>query len=222
MTTPRTLILALFAALAVPAFAQPCGCGQSAAGAIDPCAPVPCAAPDCTAVAPPVRPFSVPCFDLSGALPPCHPPCVEPKLSVRDLKAHYRMQNEVVARNAAEAQAAIDHAAGKWARQTMMVGAVQDQFGDPMYTEAGPRAYAGTPHYVGPAYTASFERGYVVPGTDMRDRGHERAVYARPQERSRTDAGLRAGATHSYLQSGMMRNPGSMAPSGSRPAALNH
>lgn len=222
MTTSRTLILALFTVLAVPAFAQPCGCGQSAAGAIDPCAPVPFTAPDCTAVAPPVRPFSVPCFDLSNALPPCHPPCVEPALSVRDLKAHYRRQNEVVAHNAAAAQAAIDHAAGKWARQTMMVGAVQDQYGDPMYTVAGPRAYAGTPHYVGPAYTASFERGYLVPGSDQHPRTYEHAVHARPQERARTDVGLRPGATHSYLQSGMMYNPASMAPSGSRPAALNH
>ena len=202
-------------------------CGPSAPGvngpnAINPCAPVAGAPVSCVAVAPMVQPFSVPCFDLSGAIPPCVSGEVPDRLSKGGLRAHYRGLQDVVEQNATVAQRAMDYEAGKYARQTVMAGPVQDRFGDPMYTAAGPRAYAGTPWYVGPRYTASFERGYKVPATDKNPHYYERGADYTPQVRASSDAGLRSGASHSYLQSGMLYAPGMMAPSGSRPAALNH
>ena len=64
--------------------------------------------------------------------------------------------------------------------------------------------------------------GYKVPATDKNPHYYERGADYTPQVRASSDAGLRSGASHSYLQSGMLYAPGMMAPSGSRPAALNH
>lgn len=104
----------------------------------------------------------------------------------------------------------------KYARQTTVLGCVQDRFGDPLYCRQGPRAYAGTPDYNGPSYVSSFAYEQAPWTADRTYRGYYRQVYSHPQVSARTDVSLGIGATHSYFQSGMLMNPGSQAPVASR------
>lgn len=138
-----------------------------------------------------------------------------------------------VRRYSADAQAAHDEAtlsiettldsvASRLSRKTVFAGIIQDEYGDPMYAYYGPRAYAGTPCYAGPAYDASFERptGFYYQGNP--DSTALRVPGYRPAMAHPAGSVTQAGASQSYLQSGMMRSPGSMAPSGDRPASFNH
>lgn len=149
-------------------------------------------------------------------------PCGCKRINTRELRRHVSEMHDVVCDSTHQAQQAMDREAGKWARQTRMVGAEQDIYGDPMYAAYGPRAYADTPYYNGPSYTASFQRGYAGPVADARNRTYYRDVYGVPQVRTHSDVGLVSGSSQSYLQSGMIYSPASMAPAGWRPSALNY
>lgn len=122
----------------------------------------------------------------------------------------------------AEALEANRRVATKYDRLTEPIPIVRDKYGDPMYARYGPRAYAGSPNYAGPAYAASFVRGDPVLLPDSEYRGYYRGVYSHPQIGARTDVGLRPGASHSYLQSGMLYSPGSQASQADRPMMFNH
>jgi hypothetical protein len=108
--------------------------------------------------------------------------------------------------------------ATRLSRDAVIAGPMKDEFGDPMYTEYGPRAYAHSPFYGGPAYTASFARplGVVLP-----DSQHRGAIDV-PGPTARYGNATAAGATQSYLQSGMISSRGMTAPSGARPAMFNN
>lgn len=109
----------------------------------------------------------------------------------------------------------------KHARATRPVTHTPDAFGDPMYGHYGARAYVGSPNYAGPSYAASFSPGDRFYLPDSEYRGYYRGVYSHPQMYQRTDAGLGAGASWSYMQHGMLMAPGTQAPSGAR-AIINN
>lgn len=121
-----------------------------------------------------------------------------------------------------KACAAAEHERTKYDRLTVAVTPVKDRFGDPMYTNYGPRAYAGTPAYTGPGYTASFERGESLLLPDSAFRGYYRQAFSNPTVGAQTDIGLGVGANHMYFQSGMMYSPGSQEPSAARSIMNNH
>jgi hypothetical protein len=119
---------------------------------------------------------------------------------------------------ALEAQAALDARAKK----VTAVQPIQDKFGDPMYTWYGPLVpEPGTPEYDGPAYGASFARGYAQPIPDGEYRGYTRGGFSQPGFISHTDVVLGTAASNMYMQSGMQVAPGSMAPSAAR-AMINN
>ena len=103
------------------------------------------------------------------------------------------------------------------------IGPNKDRFGDPMYTFYGPRAYVGTPSYVGPRYAASFERPGPPLLPDSLDRSYSRGASGTVYSAGMHTGGyLGVGASHSYFQAGMMMNPVSQAPSGTRAMENNH
>lgn len=138
-----------------------------------------------------------------------------------EVLAHTARLNWELERCTQAACAAAQREAGKWARQTSVALPCKDAYGDPMYTHFGPRAYADSPMYSGPTYTASFDRVAAARIPDSTYRGLFRGVYSHPQISARTDVSLQPGATHSYMQSGMLVAPGMMAPSGTR-AIINN
>lgn len=92
----------------------------------------------------------------------------------------------------------------------------QDKYGDPMYTAYGPLVGTESPMYDGPRYIASFDRYAMLPIPDPEYRGYYRQAFSNPTLTARTDVSLGVGASQMYLQSNMMWNPGSMAPSAAR------
>lgn len=95
-------------------------------------------------------------------------------------------------------------------------GPSQDKYGDPMYTAYGPLVGTESPMYSGPRYIASFDRYAMLPIPDGEYRGYYRQAFSHPGVGARTDVSLGVGASQMYLQSNMMYNPGSMAPSAAR------
>jgi hypothetical protein len=157
----------------------------------------------------------------SGSPRKCSTTRIE-RIDRKELLAHYRNSMRAVKQADQDLREATDEEAGKYARQTTVAGWSQDEFGDPMYAKYGPRAYAGTPWYDGPAYTASFERPYPASyQPDSMARGPYRMVPSNPVVGTRSDLRLSTGATFSYMQSGMISNTGSIAPSHVRPMIGN-
>lgn len=145
-----------------------------------------------------------------------HDPCC-PRVNPRQVLAESRA---AVARSL-EADAAIEDAlhrmSTRWSKQVTVPPAVPNEWGDPMYTAYGPRAYAGSPLYHGPAYSASFERahaGYVNPSSMQLS--VQRGRYYQPALTTRSDQGMLPGASHSYLGPAMYKNPGSVGPTRGR------
>lgn len=138
-----------------------------------------------------------------------------------ELVQHTQSVTEALRISREEAAVAIDRERTKYDRLTVPIAPSHDRFGDPLYSHYGPRPYAGSPNYIGPAYTASFERseGVIVP--DGTYRGYYRGVYSHPTMHAKSDFGLREAATHSYFQSGMVYSPGSQAPQGDRAMMFN-
>lgn len=98
---------------------------------------------------------------------------------------------------------------------------VKDQFGDPIYVDYGPRAYANTPCYNGPRLVGAFER------TSPPNR-HVKAVGLQtlkpdlpPAVPAHIDTVLKPSASHSYLQAGMRSYVGGVAPAWWRSVAGN-
>lgn len=161
-------------------------------------------------------PIAVILLGASGANGQC--PCPTQRVSKSAVRQYAREAE--AAWNAADKsiQATRQQMATQLSREAVIAGPMKDEFGDPMYTEFGPRAYAHSPFYCGPAYTASFERPRGVALPDGQDRG---AIHV-PQPSARFGNATAPGATQSYLQSGMNSSPGMIAPSGARPAMLNN
>lgn len=82
-------------------------------------------------------------------------------------------------------------------RRVSVIRPQKDAFGDPMYTTYGPRAYVGTPNYVGPRYASSFER----PGRSLHFQTSARvsdpSVYV-PGAPARSDVVLKPTAARPY------------------------
>lgn len=136
--------------------------------------------------------------------------------------AHYadlkRGLDNLEMKAALDAQAALDARAAK----VQAVRPVQDKYGDPMYTWYGPLVpEPGTPEYNGPAYGASFARGYVQPVAGGSYRGYVNGAFSNTRFISHTDITLGTAASNMYMQSGMQVAPGSMAPSAAR-AMINN
>jgi hypothetical protein len=105
--------------------------------------------------------------------------------------------------------------------EVVAVGPQKDEFGAPMYTVAGPRAYAQSASYSGPPYIASFERPYSQPRTDTEYRGYFNAAQYQPTVVAPAGSYTSPGATQSYMQSGMVLAPASAPSSAARPAINN-
>ncbi|MBX7245872.1 MAG: hypothetical protein K1X53_10260 [Candidatus Sumerlaeaceae bacterium] len=140
------------------------------------------------------------------------------------LKRHSRDAMDAYDEATAMMENALKREATKLDQLTMTVKPVKDQYGDPMYTYWGPRAYVGTPLYAGPNYPASFDRPYAQPIADTGSHYYQRGADYVTQTGARgypayTGSG---GASQSYLQSGMVRSPESSVNSGSRPAEVNN
>lgn len=140
-----------------------------------------------------------------------------------EIREHARLVADAIRESHRIMEEVNEREATKYNKLTAPVGPVKDRFGDPMYTYYGPRAYVGTPLYSGPRYAASFDRPYppLVPDAVNRSyaRGAAGAVYSAGMH---TGGYLGVGASHSYFQSGMMMNPVSQAPSGTRAMENNH
>lgn len=139
-----------------------------------------------------------------------------------EIVQHVRSVTQALKLTTEEACRAVEHEATKYERATDVAMPTRDRYGDPMYARYGARAYAGSPMYAGPAYTASFERYHNVMLPDSEYRGYYRERFSVPGLSARTDVSLAPGATHSYVQSGMLMNPASEAPSVYRPMMNNH
>lgn len=146
------------------------------------------------------------------------------KMSPRtaEMVAHYadlkRGLDNMEMRAALDAEAAMSARASK----VTVVKPVQDKYGDPMYTWYGPLVpEPGTPEYDGPAYGASFARGYMqtLPGGPYR--GYANGAFSNTRYIPQTDITLGSAASNMYMQSGMQVAPGSMAPSSAR-AMINN
>ena len=138
-----------------------------------------------------------------------------------DVVTHSRQVTRALQITTEEACAAVQREATKYARMTTVVQPKQDSFGDPMYSRYGSRALAGSPMYNGPAYVSSFERGISHVFPDPAQRSYSRGAYSRSQVMYSTDTSVRSGATQSYVQQGMLMNPGSWAPSVHRAPGSN-
>jgi hypothetical protein len=140
-----------------------------------------------------------------------------------ELREHNRQVVDALSDCRKVAEEINERAATRYSKIVEPIGPKKDKFGDPMYTFYGPRAYVGTPSYVGPRYPASFERPGPALIPDQVDRSYLRgaagAVYSPGMH---TGGYLGVGASHSYFQSGMMMNPVSQAPSGTRAMENNH
>jgi hypothetical protein len=130
----------------------------------------------------------------------------------RNLAAKTRALN-ISESNAAAAAAKVME---KRAMLVFAPGPSQDKYGDPMYTAYGPLVGTDSPMYDGPRYVASFDRYAMISIPDAEYRGYYRQAFSNPTLTARTDVSLGVGASQMYLQSNMMWNPGSMAPSAAR------
>lgn len=141
-----------------------------------------------------------------------------------ELRAHYASRQAALAQTLQETEAIIAHSAYRHAARTTVVRPVKDQYGDPMYGAYGPRAYAGTPLYNGPAYTASFEIDRQIPYwvLDGRSRLYWPGAQSDPGYVPRTDVNLGVGTSQSFIQHGMLMHHGSVAPSYARPMQFNN
>lgn len=73
----------------------------------------------------------------------------------------------------------------------------KDAYGDPMYVRYGPRAYAGTPQYVGPAYASSFVARAPSYSFRTESRLPDSSTYV-PSAPARSDVVLRTGIGSCY------------------------
>jgi hypothetical protein len=134
----------------------------------------------------------------------------------REMVAITQSRDAALAISNAAAHGAVVRRLETVASKVYVPGPVQDKYGDPMYTSWGPLPYHDTPLYDGPRYHASFERQTGPMIYDGQDRSYYRGAYSHPKIVSPTDQTLGAGASQSYIQSGMMAHPGSMPSSVSR------
>lgn len=144
-----------------------------------------------------------------------------PSAEVAELMEHSSAATRALYTASDQMCAAAEHASQKWARLTTPVKPTQDGWGDPMYGHYGKPAHADSPMYVGPSYVASFEAEESAVVVDAEHRAYYRGAYSHPQLAAKTDVSLQPGATHSYMQSGMLMNPGMQAPVYSR-AIINN
>lgn len=144
------------------------------------------------------------------------------RAEVAELMDHYRGVTRSLELSQKNAKEACERSASKYDRLTTQLAITKDRHGDPMYSHYGPRAYAGSPNYVGPSYASSFMRSEAVTTTNSEARQYYRGAYSHPGLHATGDTRLGVGATHSYFQSGMMMSPGSQAPSGTRAMSNNH
>ncbi len=160
-----------------------------------------------------------------GELPPQPAPYAPSQgPNAAELRAHYASRQAALAETLHDTEMIVAHSAYRHAARTMVVRPVKDQYGDPMYGAYGPRAYAGTPWYNGPAYTASFEIDRQIPYwvLDGRARLYWPGAQADPGYVPRTDVNLGVGTSHSHIQHGMLMHHGSVAPSYARPMQFNN
>lgn len=73
----------------------------------------------------------------------------------------------------------------------------KDAYGDPMYVRYGPRAYVGTPQYVGPAYASSFVARAPSYSFRTESRLPDSSAYV-PSAPARSDVVLRTGIGSRY------------------------
>jgi len=97
----------------------------------------------------------------------------------------------------------------------------KDQYGDPIYVDYGPRAYAHTPCYHGPRLVGAFERT-SPPSRQVQAIGFQTLTPDLPPAvPARSDTILNPSASHSYLQAGMRSYVGRVAPSSWRSVVGN-
>ena len=168
--------------------------------------------------------FATPCMAGGVSSQPADPICPHrlSRREIRELRQHAADMTQILCESADAANWAMAHESGKWTRQTAYAKPSKDRYGDPMYGAYGARAYAGTPCYNGPAYTASFETNPGDSPWGENSRYHYQKPYAVPGFSVRYGNATSPGASHSYIQSGMVNHPGAWSPSISRPAGLNH
>lgn len=82
-------------------------------------------------------------------------------------------------------------------RKVSVVPWEKDRYGDPMYVRYGPRAYEGTPQYVGPRYVSSFHPRTPTYTFRTQPQVADPSVYV-PSAPARSDVVLRPGAARSY------------------------
>jgi hypothetical protein len=78
-----------------------------------------------------------------------------------------------------------------------VIGREKDRFGDPMYVRYGPRAYAGTPDYIGPRYASSFEPVAPACAYESEPRRADPSIYV-PTAPARSDTLLKPSAARPY------------------------
>ena len=152
---------------------------------------------------------------------PCEPE--ELRWTARDWQKHFRQGQKAVHDAYAKVEDIEAQRRESFVSKVRVIEREKDEYGDPLYVRYGPRAYADTPCYGGPAYTASFEPRQVMSGTPTYrslPQIIESSGYV-PSAPARSDVLLKPGASFSYVQSGMRVNPGSERGSVSRPAAQN-
>jgi len=145
------------------------------------------------------------------------------KPNAGELQVHYASRQAALAETFAQAEAVVNGIAARRAARTAIYRPEKDRFGDPMYVAYGRRAYAGTPWYSGPAYVSSFEIEPQIPYEVLYGRAslYWPGALSNPGYVPRTDMSLGVGASHSYMQHGMVMDPGSVAPSYARPMQFN-
>jgi hypothetical protein len=82
-------------------------------------------------------------------------------------------------------------------RQISLIGPQKNQYGDPMYAAYGPRAYVGTPQYVGPRYASSFEWRIPAYSFQSSPQVGDPSVYV-PSAPARSDVVLKPSAARPY------------------------
>lgn len=146
-----------------------------------------------------------------------------PAADAARLQTWYASRQAALAGSYQAAMAEVNEVVYRNARRTAILVPTKDVYGDPMYVRYGARAYAGTPWYNGPAYTASFGSEREIPYGVLH--GASRLYWpgslSNPGAVPRTDVNLGVGASSGHFQHGMVLGPGSIAPSHSRPMQFN-
>src|SRR5690606_25267588 len=145
------------------------------------------------------------------------------KPTAGELQAHYASRQAALSETFAGTADVVNTIASRRAARTAIYRPEKDRFGDPMYVAYGRRAYAGTPWYNGPAYVSSFEIEPRIPDEVLYGRAslYWPGALSNPGYAPRTDVTLGVGASHSFIQHGMVMDPGSVAPSYARPMQFN-